>query len=76
MKLISIVIAAGLLIAGLVASLYLFSIESTKAVVTKLNGAAATLSQLDIFNVDAELNVLNLFLITVGFVCFITLRGK
>jgi hypothetical protein len=69
-------IAAGVLTVGLVASLYLFSIGSTKAVVTKLNGAVATLFQLDIFNLDAELNILTLFLITVGFVCFIALRGK
>jgi hypothetical protein len=76
MKLASMVIPAGLLAAGLIASHFYFNIESAKAVVTKLSNEVATFVQLDIFNADGELNVFTLLLICLGFICFITLRGK
>ena len=71
MKLASMVIAA-----GLIAALLYFDIESAKAVVTKLSGVVVTFAQLNIFNAGDGLNVFTLLLISLGFVCFVTLRGK
>jgi hypothetical protein len=76
MKLASMVIAAGLVAAGLIAGLFRYHTDSAKAVVTKLSGVVAAFAQRDLFSADGEFNAFTLLLITLGFVCFITLRGK
>lgn len=76
MKLTYMVIAPGVIAAGLIAGLLYFNIASAKAVVTILSGVVVPFAQLNIFSADAELNVFPLLLISLGFVCFMTLRGK
>lgn len=76
MKLASMVIPAGLIAAGLIASFFYYSMESAKAVVPKFIDAMAMFAQLKIFSADGELNAFTLLLISLGFVCFVTLRGE
>lgn len=71
MKLASMVIPA-----GLIAGLFYYSMESAKAVIPKLIDVMAMFAQLKIFSADGGLNAFTLLLISLGFVCFITLRGK
>lgn len=62
--------------AGLITSLLYFNIASAKAVVTMLSGVVVPFAQLNIFNAGDGLDAFTLLLISLGFVCFMTLRGK
>lgn len=76
MKFAYMVIPAGLIAAGLIAGLFYYSMESAKAGIPKLIDLMAMFAQLKIFSADGGLNAFTLLLISLGFVCFITLRGK
>lgn len=69
-------LASTVIVAGLIASLLYFSIESAKAVETMMSGVGIRVDQLDIFSDDVKFDVFALLLISIGLVCFMTLRGK
>lgn len=60
---------------GLIAGLFYFSIASAKDVETMISGAVTPFDKLDIFSAVVEFNVFVLILISLGFVCFMKLRG-
>ena len=69
-------LASTVIVAGLIASLLYFSIESATAVETMMSGVGIRVDQLDIFSDDVKFDVFALLLISIGLVCFMTLRGK
>lgn len=62
--------------AGLIAGLFFYGIESAKAVEMMISSVVIPFAQRDILSAEGGLNVFTLLLISLGFVCFMKLRGQ